>query len=272
MNEYQETYEKEISLIELMFYCLKKWRWIVTAMLVMAVLAGGYKYRATVKDNAAKREAELNSDIKGENQKKEVVTNPNIEYYELAIDNTQQNLDTMKDYIDNSVIMNLDAYHLNTGILSFYIHADNANDAMLGNLMAAYKTFATDGRLAEALQAAGSKMETSEVQYLIKFDTEELSATEQNANGDATSTVLIAGSQKKPTVFQVQITAEMRKSARHTSKRLRRHLMSILRSCREKSAPMSWSYFPQLRLSGSTEISSPIRRMSCTTIITSSQV
>ena len=34
MNEYQETYEKEISLIELMFYCLKKWRWIVTAMLV----------------------------------------------------------------------------------------------------------------------------------------------------------------------------------------------------------------------------------------------
>ncbi len=29
MNEYQETYEKEISLVELMFYCLKKWRWIV---------------------------------------------------------------------------------------------------------------------------------------------------------------------------------------------------------------------------------------------------
>ena len=25
MNEYQETYEKEISLMDLMFYCLKKW-------------------------------------------------------------------------------------------------------------------------------------------------------------------------------------------------------------------------------------------------------
>lgn len=161
MNEYQETYEKEISLIELMFYCLKKWRWIVTAMLVMAVLAGGYKYRATVKDNAAKREAELNSDIKGENQKKEVVTNPNIEYYELAIDNTQQNLDTMKDYIDNSVIMNLDAYHLNTGILSFYIHADNANDAMLGNLMAAYKTFATDGQTGRS--AAGCRKQDGDI-------------------------------------------------------------------------------------------------------------
>ena len=40
MNEYQETYEKEISLVELMFYCLKKWRWIVAAMLAVAVAAG----------------------------------------------------------------------------------------------------------------------------------------------------------------------------------------------------------------------------------------
>lgn len=210
MNEYQETYEKEISLIELMFYCLKKWRWIVAAMLVMAVLAGGYKYRATVKDNAAKREAELNSDIKGENQKKEVVTNPNIEYYELTIENTQQELDTMKDYIDSSVIMNLDAYHLNTGILSFYINADSASDSMLGNLMAAYKTFATDGRLAEALEAAGSKMDRSEIQYLIKFNTEDLSATEQNLSSSNASTLLVV--QKKPTVFQVQITADNAKN------------------------------------------------------------
>ena len=58
MNEYQETYEKEISLIELMFYCLKKWRWIVASMLILAVLAGGYKYQATVKGNALKKEAE----------------------------------------------------------------------------------------------------------------------------------------------------------------------------------------------------------------------
>ena len=43
MNEYQETYEKEISLMDLMFYCLKKWRWIVSSMLILAELAGGYK-------------------------------------------------------------------------------------------------------------------------------------------------------------------------------------------------------------------------------------
>ena len=42
MNEYQESYEKEISLTELLFFCLKKWRWIVAAMLIVGVLAGAY--------------------------------------------------------------------------------------------------------------------------------------------------------------------------------------------------------------------------------------
>ena len=64
MNEYQETYEKEISLMDLMFYCLKKWRWIVASMLILAVLAGGYKYQATVKGNVLKKEAEALGDDK----------------------------------------------------------------------------------------------------------------------------------------------------------------------------------------------------------------
>ena len=139
---------------------------------------------------------------------------------------------------------------------------------MLGNLMAAYKTFATDGRLAEALQAAGSKMETSEVQYLIKFDTEELSATEQNANGDATSTVLIAGSQKKPTVFKVQITAE-------NEKKCKTYIEAAEKAFNEYSQELQGkisAHELELLSTAQTELSSPIRRMSCTTIITSSPV
>ena len=69
MNEYQETYEKEISLMDLMFYCLKKWRWIVASMLILAVLAGGYKYQATVKGNVLKKEAEALGDDKKEEEK-----------------------------------------------------------------------------------------------------------------------------------------------------------------------------------------------------------
>ena len=59
MNEYSETYEKEISLVELMFYCLKKWRWVVLSMIVVAVAAGGYKYMSTVKGNQVRQQQAL---------------------------------------------------------------------------------------------------------------------------------------------------------------------------------------------------------------------
>lgn len=44
MNEIQNSNEKEINLLALLFYCLKKWRWIAGAMAAAALLSGGYQY------------------------------------------------------------------------------------------------------------------------------------------------------------------------------------------------------------------------------------
>lgn len=49
----------EINLIDLMFYCLKKWRWIVACMALFSIAAGFYKYQATITDNQAKKEEQL---------------------------------------------------------------------------------------------------------------------------------------------------------------------------------------------------------------------
>ena len=54
MEGNQEVYE--INLIDLMFYCLKKWRWIVICMVFFAVATGVYKYQAAITDNQAKKE------------------------------------------------------------------------------------------------------------------------------------------------------------------------------------------------------------------------
>lgn len=54
MEGSQEVYE--INLIDLMFYCLKKWRWIVVCMALFAIIAGVYKYQATITDNQTKKE------------------------------------------------------------------------------------------------------------------------------------------------------------------------------------------------------------------------
>ena len=54
MDGNQEVYE--INLKDLMFYCLKKWRWIVICMVLFAIAAGVYKYQATITENQEKKE------------------------------------------------------------------------------------------------------------------------------------------------------------------------------------------------------------------------
>ena len=61
MNEYENTYEEEINLTDLLIYCLKKWRWIVAAMLIVAVFIavlerGSNKIQTTFKIPASAAE------------------------------------------------------------------------------------------------------------------------------------------------------------------------------------------------------------------------
>lgn len=66
MEGYQEVYE--INLIDLMFYCLKRWRWIVVCMVFLSAVVGVYKYQATITENQVKKEQQLKQSMveKGE--------------------------------------------------------------------------------------------------------------------------------------------------------------------------------------------------------------
>lgn len=173
MNEYQETYEKEISLVELMFYCLKKWRWIVISMLIVAVAAGGYKYMSTVKGNQLRQqEALLEKENEEEEPKEEgPVKNPNVAYYEQIIANSEQELEKQDAFLKDSVIMQLDAHHLQTATLSFYLNVEDEQGAnALENLVSAYESYVRDGRLAEQLYGIDAGISRAELQYLLSFD------------------------------------------------------------------------------------------------------
>lgn len=61
MEGYQRV--NEIDLIDLMFYCLKRWRGIVICMILFATFAGVYKYQVTVEENQMKREEQIKQDI-----------------------------------------------------------------------------------------------------------------------------------------------------------------------------------------------------------------
>ena len=231
MNEYQESYEKEISLTELLFYCLKKWRWIVAAMLIVGALAGAYKYRSTVQSNQAKKEAQALAEEDGEKREAEIISNPNIEYYNLAIDNLEREMEGLKSYIDSSVIMQLDPYHLATGNLSFYIDSGEAGETIRNSLISAYEDFVEDGRLAAAMLGGDAAVTESELQYLISFESEDLPVVEDNyelSDGTSSAQIQITDiGRSKANVFQIRITADSEENCAAYMERAKQAIMEF---------------------------------------------
>lgn len=169
MNDNQKNFEKEINLMDLMFYCLKKWRLIVGTMLILAICAGGYKYMAIGKSNQLKKEQwEASGNQK---EKEEKIINPTVEYYLQGIAGSELELKKQGEYIENSIVMQLDSNHLQTGILNFHLdmEEDESEPDSLRVLIAAYRAYVSDGRLARALAEVDKDIDVSDLQYLISF-------------------------------------------------------------------------------------------------------
>ena len=134
MNVEKGLENYEIDLLDLMFYCLEKWRVIVISILIFAIAMGGYKFRGTVKENQSKQQEILLSEA--EKKKNEEILNieadqqteerdeevdiQSVKSYEQAIKKSESILQRQEDYLERSIIMNLDPYHISTGTLSYY--------------------------------------------------------------------------------------------------------------------------------------------------------
>ena len=208
MNEYSENYEKEVSLVELLFYCLKNWRWIVVSMIVVAVLAGGYKYQSVERSNRTEEEQQALMEEYGLTEPVDSIKNPRVSYYEQAIASSEQELAKQEAYLRDSVIMQLDANHLQAGTLSFYL--DGVEDENIrDSLIAAYKAYVTDGRLVEELLKIDDSIPVTDLQYLLSFvsgsvekNTDMLLDGSVNLSIDNTFTKA-----EQSNVFQIQIAA-----------------------------------------------------------------
>lgn len=71
MNGYEE-----IDLMDLLFYCLKKWRWFIIMMFFFAMVTGIYKYQAIGNENIEKQKLLLEEKIKEETDIEESETIP----------------------------------------------------------------------------------------------------------------------------------------------------------------------------------------------------
>lgn len=141
-------------------------------MIIVAVAAGGYKYQSTVKGNQLRQEQALLEKDTDDNEEEEegIVKNPNVVYYEQIIADSERELKKQDAYLKESVIMQLDANHIQTGTVSFCLNmADEQESNAWENLLTAYKVYVNDGRLAEKLYGVNKEISEAELQYLLSF-------------------------------------------------------------------------------------------------------
>lgn len=74
-------------------------------------------------------------------------------------------MEIKEDYLQNSVLMQMDPYHIATGTLSYYVEDGEYKSGVL----AAYKAFISGGRLAEELYELDQSVPMEDLQYLISF-------------------------------------------------------------------------------------------------------
>lgn len=166
MDDNQELRQEEINLMDLIFYCMEKWRWIVVFMVILAIAAGAYKYRSTVQENQTKEEAARALSEEDDDDVNIVkVDMQSVAFYEQAIAENTAALDKQKEYLDKSAVMEMDSYHVATGTLSYYIEGSEHLDSLL----AAFSAYVSDGRLAEKLNDVDSDISVEDLRYLISF-------------------------------------------------------------------------------------------------------
>lgn len=125
--------EREISLIDLMFEILLKWRIIVVAMIIGAVLLGGYSHWQSAKTI---NEQQSQNGLKGNNvieTQEELFARLENTLTEVQKNNvkTVVEYEEYNEYYDNSVLMQVDANSVPTTNLIFSAETQNEKDKVI---------------------------------------------------------------------------------------------------------------------------------------------
>lgn len=158
------TYEHEIDLKDLIFYILKRWRYIFFIAIVLAVLMGGFKLCKGIlkyQDKLYMAELQKNYETDLKNYR---VTN---EGYKRNIKTLTQNIDYEELYEKNSVLFQLNPYSKWVAKTQLFVKMDEENDLITlvdptDSLVKAYCSILnSEGSLEEV-----SKENAIEIKYL----------------------------------------------------------------------------------------------------------
>lgn len=119
--EPNSTYEQEIDLKDLMFVVLHKWRPILLAAVVLAVVLGGYKAVSVYRQQ---NDAEVIKESEESYQEELKVYEKTKETCEREIENLLTDIDNQQKYLEESILMNMSAYDVWEADTELFVKTD----------------------------------------------------------------------------------------------------------------------------------------------------
>lgn len=156
-----KQFEKEriVSLSDLVEEILRKIWLVVIFAVIFALIFGGYKYR---QDKAA---AEVASTVQEDNLEASVSSEEMLQV--KYVQGLQDQLSWQEEYMDNSVLMQINPYAENRVSIQFVIRTQEAE---VSSVMSAFDNYVTGGGLAEALQEKYPEFGANYLTELFSFD------------------------------------------------------------------------------------------------------
>ena len=140
---WKRTEDIEIDLIDLLRRLCRQWKQILVCAVAFAVLAGGYSY-ARSGEGPAVTEPEETEEIELDEKEQRGVT---------AALRQEAEVRGLEEYLENSVLMQIDPYHKNSAVLLFAVN--DAEGQSLQGITESYLNFVLSGGAADAILASG---------------------------------------------------------------------------------------------------------------------
>lgn len=198
--------EVQIDLMTLMHYILRKWRSIIVVMLIVAVAANLYSVKKSMSEAAAvstTEEVDIEKQI--ENAKEELTADEleQVERVYSMYEYNSQLYQENKEYLEKSVLMQLNPNEIPTVMLNYQFKKDQA-DEELSNIFTMYENALLDEDTCTAIiQVFGEEYANTSVRELISVtDTEngqnsDIIKLQKDKNSGILSIQIYAGSEEQ---------------------------------------------------------------------------
>ena len=157
-SSWKKTEEVEINLVDLLQKLFGQWKPILVCAVAFAFLLGGYKY---MKDRSAVQTVSSSDTIE------EIeLTDLEEKNVNAAIELTEE-IEGIQEYLDESILMNIDPNHKNRVILLYSI--DDATKQTKQKIIESYLTYIGSGGALDAIKELDSKKWDVDKGYLAEL-------------------------------------------------------------------------------------------------------